>query len=627
MCGFAGFFEHHARAPAPEMEVVAGRMADRLRHRGPDDGGTWANPEAGIAFGFRRLSIVDISPNGKQPMHSASRRYTIVMNGEIYNHRALRRELEGEAQFRGHSDTEVLLAAIEKWGLDATLPRLVGMFAFALWDGETRRLHLVRDRLGERPLYYGCMGGVLLFGSELKALRAHPAWHGEVDRDVVTLLLRYGYIPAPFSIFRGIRKLQPGACLTIRDPAQAAQPNSYWSAKQTVETGAARRFTGSEAEATDALESLLRDAIRDQMVADVPVGALLSGGIDSSTVVALMQSESSRPAKTFTIGFHEARYNEAAHAKQVARHLGTDHTELYVSPEDALAVIPKLPALYDEPFADHSQIPTFLVTSLARQSVTVSLSGDGGDELFGGYHRYFYSRKIWDRAGWMPRPLRSAASALMKAGAPRSDLGRKMGILADLVDVRDTNDLYLRFMSQWRDPARIIPGASEPPTAATSNHRPTLSDFVEEMMYLDLVSYLPDDILAKVDRASMGVSLEVRVPMLDHRVVEFAASVPMHMKLRDGEGKHLLRNLLHRHVPRELVDRPKWGFALPLGDWLRGPLRPWADSLLEETKLREQGIFDPAPIVTRWKHHLRGGRESVSPLWSVLMFQAWAEQN
>lgn len=627
MCGFAGFFDANARASAREMEATVTRMATRLQHRGPDDSGAWADAQAGIAFGFRRLSILDLSPQGHQPMRSVTGRYVIALNGEIYNHRALRSELNDETQFRGHSDTEVLLAAIEKWGLAATLPRLVGMFALALWDSETRRLHLVRDRLGERPLYYGRMGGTLLFGSELKALKAHSAWRGEIDRDVVTLLLRYGYIPAPFSIFRGVRKLPPGTCLTIDNPAELGQPNEYWSAKSTVEAGAARRFSGSESEATDTLDSLLRDAIRHQMVADVPVGALLSGGIDSSTVVALMQAGSTRPAKTFTIGFHEARFNEAAHAKEVARHLGTDHTELYVSPADALAVIPKLPALYDEPFADHSQIPTFLVTSLARQDVTVSLSGDGGDELFGGYHRYFYSRKIWERSGWMPRPLRSAASRLMKAGAPRSNLGRKVRVLADLVDAKDPDDLYLRFMSQWSDPARVVLNATEPPTAATSNHRPALSDYVEMMMYLDLVSYLPDDILAKVDRASMGVSLEVRVPFLDHRVVEFAASVPMEMKLRNGHGKQLVRNVLHRYVPKELVDRPKWGFALPLGDWLRGPLRPWADSLLSETRLREQGIFDPAPILARWNRHLSGCRDSVSPLWSVLMFQAWAEQN
>ncbi len=621
MCGFAGFFDRNAHGAARDLEDIATSMATRLRHRGPDDAGAWADPRAGVALGFRRLSIVDLSEHGKQPMHSASSRYVIALNGEIYNHRALRAELADTTEFRGHSDTEVLLAAIEKWGLATALARAVGMFAFALWDSETRALHLVRDRLGERPLYYGSVGGVLLFGSELKALKAHPAWRGEVDRDVVSLLLRYGYIPAPFSIFKGIRKVPPGSWLTITDPSELGALNEYWSAKRVVETGAASRFRGSETEATDELEKLLRAAIRDQMVADVPVGALLSGGIDSSTVVALMQSEATRPAKTFTIGFHEPRYNEAAHAKEVARHLGTDHTELYVSSQDALNVIPKLPSLYDEPFADHSQIPTFLVTSLARQAVTVSLSGDGGDELFGGYHRYFYSRRIWDGAGWLPRPLRRAASGVAK------NFGRRAALLGDLIASKDPDDLYLRFMSQWRDPARIVLGATEPPTAATSNHRPALSDYVEMMMYLDLVSYLPDDILAKVDRASMGVSLEVRVPMLDHRVVEFAASVPMAMKMRHGEGKQLLRNVLHRHVPKALVDRPKWGFALPLGDWLRGPLRPWADALLDENKLRDGGIFDPAPIVARWRNHLNGGRESVSPLWTVLMFQAWAEEN
>ena len=435
MCGFAGFFDWSARASAAEMEAIASRMAARLQHRGPDDAGAWADADAGAAFGFRRLSIVDLSPHGHQPMRSPSGRYVIAFNGEIYNHRVLRAELEHGAQppkFRGHSDTEVLLATIDGWGLDRALQRCAGMFAFALWDCEKRQLHLVRDRLGERPLYYGRMGDTLLFGSELKALQAHPAWRGEIDRDVLTLLLRFNYIPGPFSIFKNIRKLPPGSLITIERSAELPAPVEYWSAHHTVTAGVANRFAGSEAEAGERLEALLREAIRDEMLADVPVGALLSGGIDSSTIVALMQAESARPVKTFTVGFYDNRFNEAAYAKEVARHLGTDHTEHYLTPDDALAVIPRLPVLYDEPFADLSQIPTFLLAAIARRNVTVCLSGDGGDELFGGYHRYFYGRRIWNNTRWIPLGARRAASRLVLKFAPGSRAGHKLAKLAEV---------------------------------------------------------------------------------------------------------------------------------------------------------------------------------------------------
>ena len=628
MCGFAGFFDWSARASAAEMEAIASRMAARLQHRGPDDAGAWADADAGAAFGFRRLSIVDLSPQGHQPMRSPSGRYVIAFNGEIYNHRLLRAELEREAQppkFRGHSDTEVLLATIDGWGLDRALQRCVGMFAFALWDCETRQLHLVRDRLGERPLYYGRMGDTLLFSSELKALQAHPAWRGEIDRDVLTLLLRFNYIPGPFSIFKNIRKLPPGSLITIERSAELPAPVEYWSAHHTVTAGVANRFAGSEAEAGERLEALLRKAIRDEMLADVPVGALLSGGIDSSTIVALMQAESARPVKTFTIGFSNDRFNEAAYAKEVARHLGTDHTEHYLTPDDALAVIPRLPVLYDEPFADVSQIPTFLLAAIARRNVTVCLSGDGGDELFGGYHRYFYGRRIWNNTRWIPLGARRAASRLVLKFAPGSRAGHKLTRLAEVLDANDPHDLYLRFMSHWGTPAALVPGASEPPIVLTNGHRPKLPDFVEEMMYADLVGYLPDDILVKVDRASMGVSLEVRVPFLDHRVVEFAATLPISIKAGNGEGKQLLRKVLFKYVPRKLVERPKWGFAPPLAAWLRGPLRPWAEELLNEKRLRSQGIVDPAPIRARWREHLAGRRDWNCSLWGVLMFQAWLE--
>ena len=603
-------------------------MANRLTHRGPDDSGVWADPEAGVAFGFRRLSVVDLSPQGHQPMHSSTGRYVIAFNGEIYNHRQLRRHLESfSVTFRGHSDTEVLLVAIEQWGLEPALTRCVGMFAFALWDRREHRLHLGRDRIGERPLYYGVLDNNLLFGSELKALKMHPAWSGEIDRDAITLLLRYGYIPAPFSIFKGISKLPPGSILTVTGPANIGAPNEYWSARSVVEFGAMNQFRGDEVEATNQLETLLQQAIGDQMVADVPVGALLSGGIDSSAVVALMQAASTRPARTFTIGFHESAFNEAKSAAQVACHLGTDHTELYVSPADALAVIPKLPSLYDEPFADHSQIPTYLLTSLARQDVTVSLSGDGGDELFGGYQRYSYSRLIWDRLGWMPKTMRVAALRLIRAGALASKQRRRLELFACLVEASTPEELYLRFVSNWQQPQEVVVGAREPRTALTDNHRPSLHHYLEMMMYLDLISFLPDDILVKVDRASMAVSLEVRAPFLDHRIVEFAATLPLPMKIGRGQTKRILRNVLGRYVPTELVDRPKWGFVLPLAEWLRGPLRSWAESLLDERRLRAEGIFEPLPIVQRWREHRSGRSDWVSSLWSVLMFQAWAEQN
>ena len=629
MCGFAGFFEPLSPVPSAEMEAVATRMAARIVHRGPDDAGAWADDNAGIALGFRRLSIVDLSPAGHQPMASASGRYVIAFNGEIYNHRALRAEVTPPPQgFRGHSDTEVLLAAVEQWGLEAAVRRFVGMYAFALWDRRDRRLHLCRDRLGERPLYYGRAGRTLLFGSELKALEAHPAWRGEIDRDVLPLLLRYDYIPAPFSIYRGIRKLTPGTVLTLDRPDSAAEPVPYWSAREALTRGGGERFAGGLDAAHERLDELLRATIRDQMVADVPVGALLSGGIDSSMIVALMQRESSRPVKTFTIGFTggSGEVNEAPFAKEVARHLGSDHQELYLTPQDALDVIPKLPTIYDEPFADVSGIPTYLVSAMARRHVTVCLSGDGGDELFAGYHRYFYSRGIWDRIGWLPQPARRAAALAMSAAAPLLPKGRKIGKLAELIDTPDAYGLYPRFMSHWRDPGALVPGATEPGTPMLDSRRTRLPDYIEEMQFLDLTGYLPDCILVKTDRAAMGVSLELRVPFLDHRVLEFSATLPVAMKLHNGNGKHVLRTLLHKYVPKALVERPKWGFVVPLGTWLRGPLRDWASALLAPERLRREGWFEPGPIAAQWQEHLSGRHDRVASLWSVLMFQAWMER-
>jgi len=654
MCGIAGAVDTRARSSAAELDAIARRMADALIHRGPDDGGTWTDAGAGVALGHRRLSILDLSPEGHQPMRSACGRFVIVYNGEVYNYRELRAELEKERAapaWRGHSDTEVILAAIRHWGLDAALGRFVGMFAFALWDQEQRVLHLVRDRMGEKPLYYGWINDVFLFGSELKALRAHPQWRGEIDRNALALFLRHNYIPAPYSIYRNVYKLRPGTALTLRlDGSRTGaepelQPASYWSVRQAAERGVAEPL--AEADLENHLDRLLREAVAGQMVADVPLGAFLSGGVDSSTVVALMQAQSARPVKTFSIGFREAGYDEAVHAQAVACHLGTDHTELYVSPAEAMAVIPRLPALYDEPFSDSSQIPTFLVSQLARRHVTVSLSGDGGDELFGGYNRYFWGRRIWRNIGWMPRWLRGMLARGMSSVSPQSwdrvfqmagpvlpghleqsAPGDKLHKLAEVLAVDCPESMYQQLVSHWKSPTRLVPGSMEPATCLTDRHQwARLPDFTLRMMFLDMISYLPDDILVKVDRASMGVSLESRVPLLDHRLVEFAWRVPLSLKLRGDGGKWLLRQVLHRYVPRELIDRPKMGFGIPIDSWLRGPMREWADALLDEKRLREEGFFAPVPIREKWAEHLSGKRNWQYYLWDVLMFQSWLAEN
>ena len=583
-------------------------------------------------------------------MVSASGRYVIAFNGEIYNHLDLRRLLEaqeGAVAWRGHSDTETLLACIEAWGFEETLRRSVGMFALALWDRDTRTLTLARDRLGEKPLYYGWQRGVLLFGSELKALRAHPAFGGEIDRDALALFFRHGYIPAPYSIYRGIHKLLPGTYLTINEvQAQGGvtgRPVPYWSFAQVVEAGQRQPFRGSETEAADELERLLRQAVAGQMVADVPVGAFLSGGIDSTTVVALMQAQSARPVRTFTIGFHEDEYNEAHHANAVARHLGTDHTELYVTAQQAMAVIPRLPTLYDEPFADPSQIPTFLVAELARQHVTVCLSGDGGDELFGGYSRYFRAYSVWRWLKWTPEALRTPVGSLLSVWSPeawnrlfsigsrltpprnrQTNFGYKIHRLAEVLTARSPEAVYLGFVSHWQSPAKLVYGAGEPPSVLTQPEAwPPVDDFRHRLMALDTVSYLPDDILVKVDRAAMEVSLETRVPLLDHRVVEFSWTLPLDLKIRGGQGKWLLRQVLYRHVPQELVERPKKGFGVPIDHWLRGPLRDWAEDLLDEHRMREAGYLNPQPVRRMWAEHLSGQRDWQFHLWDVLIWEAW----
>lgn len=640
MCGITGIMGQSTT----ELTSCVRDMVASIRYRGPDDFGIWCDERVGIGLGHARLSILDLSPEGHQPMVSASGRYVIVFNGEIYNFAELRSELEVVGQkFRGHSDTEVMLAAFEEWGIEKAVPRFVGMFAFALWDRHTRTLTLGRDRLGEKPLYYGWQGETFLFGSELKALRAHPAFRAEVDRNALALLLRHNYIPAPYSIYQGISKLLPGCLLTVSLSQRNPQIAPYWSGKQAIEAGLTHPFEGSESAAVSALEALLKDAVGQQMVADVPLGAFLSGGVDSSTVVALMQAQSSRPVKTFTIGFHEEGYDEAQHAKLVARHLGTEHTELYVMPKEAMDVIPRLPALYDEPFSDSSQIPTFLVSELARRHVTVSLSGDGGDELFGGYNRYFWATNIWRRVGWVPQPLRAALAGALTALPPSAwngvfgglsrflpvgwryaNPGDKLHKLAEILAVRTPEEIYLGLVSHWKQPTEIVRGTHEPPTVLTDPARwADLPDFEQRMMYLDQMTYLPDDILTKVDRAAMGVALETRVPLLDHRVVEFAWSLPLSMKIRHGQGKWLLRQVLYRHVPKELMERPKMGFGVPIDMWLRGPLKGWAEELLDEARMQREGYFNPRPIREKWEEHLSCRRNWSYYLWDVLMFQAW----
>jgi asparagine synthase (glutamine-hydrolysing) len=627
-------------------------MLGTLVHRGPDDSGIWVDPRAGIGLGHCRLSVLDLSPAGHQPMAGASSRCVVVYNGEIYNHLAIRRELEesgaaGPHGWRGHSDTETLLAAVAAWGVEETLRKCVGMFAFALWDREERALSLARDRMGEKPLYYGLHGNSVLFASELKALRAHPAFRGEVDRQALTLLLRHSAIPAPYSIYRGIFKLVPGTLLKLRledvSTGVLPAPRPYWSLREVAERGQQDPFAASDREAGEELERLLKHSIAGQMIADVPLGAFLSGGVDSSTVVALMQAQSSRPVQTFSIGFHESGYNEAEHAHEVAAHLGTEHTELYVTAEQAMAVIPRLSDLYDEPFADPSQIPTFLVSELARRRVTVSLSGDGGDELFGGYNRHVAAPAFWRRMRWLPNNLRAALAGVMTAVPPDSwnsafaslgvflpgrwrhaNPGDKLHKLADALASRSPEEIYQRLVSHWNDPAAVVKDGVEPPTLITARSDDAgLRDLEHRMMYLDSLAYLPDDILVKVDRAAMGVSLETRVPFLDHRLVEFAWRLPLNVKIRDGQGKWLVRQVLYRYVPRSLIERPKMGFGVPLDAWLRGPLKGWAEELLNESRLAAEGFFRPAPIRQMWKAHLEGKRNWAYHLWNVLTFQAW----
>jgi asparagine synthase (glutamine-hydrolysing) len=640
MCGIAGFWS--TKTLAEEPVTLLNRMGSALAHRGPDDSGVFYDSSAGLGLSFRRLSIIDLSAEGHQPMVSASGRYTIIFNGEVYNYEEIRTELGGQA-WRGHSDTEVMLGAIERWGLNEAVRRFVGMFAFALWDSLERRLHLVRDRVGIKPLYYGHIDGSFVFASELKALKIFPGFQAAVDRDTLAAYMRCGYVPAPYSIYRGIRQL-PAGCILIQSAAEASPViTAYWSGADVARKGIENRVQGSDEEIIEQLHARLKDAVRLRMIADVPLGAFLSGGIDSSAVVALMQSQSSRPVKTFTIGFHEDVYNEATHAGKVAAHLGTDHTEFFVTPQDALNVVPLLPSMYDEPFADSSQIPTHLVSKLARRHVTVALSGDGGDELFCGYSRYAFVHSFWNVLKRVPRPVARTAARLIHAapmplidkwlgllplrGRLTNSPGEKFHRLADHLAAQDPAEIYLRAASIWPDPSAVVLGSHEHQVVPQSiqNCR-TMPTAPEMAMLTDLTNYLPDDILTKVDRASMAVSLEARVPILDHRVVEFVWRLPLHFKIRKDKTKWALRQVLYRYVPEELVERPKMGFGVPIDLWLRGPLREWAEDLLAPASLGRHGFFSIKPIREKWEEHVSGARNWQYLLWPVLMFQAWITQ-
>jgi asparagine synthase (glutamine-hydrolysing) len=628
MCGIAGFLDARRHLPPATHRAVAKAMADRLAHRGPDDAGEWADAAAGISFGFRRLAIIDRSLAAAQPMVSACGRFVMVYNGEIYNFRALRAALDAMkvSGWRGHGDSEVLLAGIAYWGFAATLERLNGMFALAVWDRAARRLFLARDRFGEKPLYYGTVGGVFLFGSELKALAAYPGWTGEIDRGALGLYLRHDYVPTPYSAYRGIAKLPPGHWLNVSENGEAGPPVAYWSANERAVAAAARPFSGDFAAATEALTELVDDAVTLRLEAEVPLGAFLSGGIDSSTVVASMQHARSGAVRSFTVGFPGTRFDESPEAAAVAAHLGTAHQTLMVGMADCRAVVEKLPDIYDEPFADASQIPTVLLCRLTREHVTVSLSGDGGDELFGGYPRYAAAREAWSKIERLPATWRHGAAALahLLAGWD-TRAARRLRKLASGWRHSTPEDLYRERLTRWQDGDGLAADLGRPATMFDSPLPATLPSLEQRFMWLDAATYLPDDLLVKMDRASMGASLEVRAPLLDHRIAEFAWSLPQAMAIGGGP-KRLLREVLARRVPRALFERPKQGFEAPVGDWLRAPLRNWADDLLATSRLKRHGLVAPSTVTRRWEEHRSGRRSWTYPLWNVLMLEAWFER-
>ena len=642
MCGFTGFINTSSQARRSDMQARARAMADTLRHRGPDDGQVWMDDETPIVFAFRRLAIIDLSAEGRQPMVSATGRYTIVFNGEIYNFLELRKELERTGvQFRGRSDTEVILAAAEHWGLNQTLQKINGMFALAVWDKKERKIHFARDRLGKKPLYIGWAKDVLVFGSELKALRAHPDFEAAINPKSLSLYLQYGFLPSPACIYKNAWSLPAGSRLTLSVPNLETGANlsthmePYWQHAHALDDSRTKKIHASDETVIKEFEELLTECVRDRMISDVPLGAFLSGGIDSSSVVALMQHHSGQPVKTYTIGFREAGFDEAAHAAKIAAHLGTDHHELYLTAQDALNVIPRLPEIYDEPFADMSAIPTYLVSEFARRDVTVALSGDGGDEMLGGYNRHVTGAKLWNRIKFLPKPVRAALGGAIKKLPPehwdtliqsRPQAGILMHKAANFLSMNTQEDIYQNLLSSWHEPPVKNSVHAKTILSDSAFQPPAGLSFAEKMMYWDALFYLPGDILTKVDRASMASSLEARAPLLDRRIYEYAWRVPSQFKIRNGKGKWLLRQVLKRHVPEELFERPKQGFSVPVGEWLRGPLKGWAEDLLSVKKLERHGLLDTPTIRTAWTDHLAGRGSNAQKLWTVLMFQAWHER-
>ncbi|QJB56592.1 asparagine synthase (glutamine-hydrolyzing) [Pseudodesulfovibrio sp. zrk46] len=630
MCGITGFLLKNAAWSDEVMSQAVHEMNDTLAHRGPDDSGIWVDKTAGVAFGHRRLSILDLSPLGHQPMQSVSKRYSLIFNGEVYNHLSLREELAASGyEFRGGSDTETMLAAFEAWGIRKAVTRFIGMFAFALWDNVNRKLFLCRDRMGIKPLYYGLVSSALVFGSELKAIRAFPEISLSVDREALSLFFRHNYIPAPYSIYKEIKKLEPGMLVQFDGSGRLIDEDKYWSPSDVWDHGIRNPFLGTEEDAVVELEKILTDAVGLRMLSDVPLGALLSGGIDSSVVTALMQKQSAQPVKTFSVGFQEAAFNEAEFARKVASHLGTDHTELMVSPQNLLDAVSEMPTIWDEPFADSSQLPTLCVSRLARQSVTVCLSGDGGDELFYGYQRYQWMDSVWRQLSRFPLSVRKLLAHARHLPKELFSLlgskGTKIHWRLEALGLESFSDLYRYFVSHHKNPATFVLGGSEPqvhPFKAIVG-----SDRMSDMALCDVQTYLPDDILTKVDRASMATSLEMRVPILDHRVAEFASTLPTSYKYENGKGKRVLREVLYKHVPRELVERPKMGFGVPIERWLKAELRDWAEALLDENLLRSQGYLDAGAVTKMWREYLQGQVNWNYYLWDVLMFQLWLKEN